>query len=167
MTPRRRLCPKGHDTFETGRDSSYRCKRCKYEAKAAIRKRATEARRREAEAIAAERAAEAAAQEKAAREREARRQRQAQRRRDEEYRRALEAGGVVAANARWERVSDETYDKYGGRYELCQWEDEDDDGNYEGRRCTRRTTGAVYCWKHYRQLERESAKRRREQAGLG
>jgi hypothetical protein len=87
------------------------------------------------------------------------------RRLEREYQRAIAAGGAVAANARWERLYDETYDKYGGRYGLCQWEDEDNDGNYEGRRCTRRTTGAVYCWKHYRQLERESAKRRREQAG--
>jgi hypothetical protein len=107
MTQRRRFCPKGHDTFEVGRDSSYRCKRCKYEAKATTRKRATEARRREAEAIAAERAAVAAAEEKAAREQEARREREAQRRRDEEYRRAIAAGGDVAAEARWERLSDE------------------------------------------------------------
>jgi hypothetical protein len=32
------------------------------------------------------------------------------------YQRALEAGGAVAANARWERLYDETLDKYGGRY---------------------------------------------------
>jgi hypothetical protein len=84
------------------------------------------------------------------------------RRLEREYQRAIAAGGAVAANARWERLYDETYDKYGGRYGLCQWEDEDDDGNYEGRRCTRRTTGGVYCWWHNRQLERESERRRRE-----
>jgi hypothetical protein len=89
------------------------------------------------------------------------REEEAARRREREYQRALATGGAVAANARWERLYDETYDKYGGRYELCQWEDEDDDGNYEGRRCTRRTTD-VYCWRHNRQLERETAKRRRE-----
>jgi DNA-directed RNA polymerase subunit M/transcription elongation factor TFIIS len=155
MAPRRRFCPKGHDTFEVGRDSSYRCKRCKYEAKAATRKLATEARRREAEAIAAERAAVAAAQEKAAREREPRREREAQRRREAEYQRALKVGGDVAAEARWERLYDETLDA--GRYGLCQWAL--DNGQYGA--CTRRTAG-VYCWRHNRQLDRESERRRRE-----
>jgi hypothetical protein len=89
------------------------------------------------------------------------REEEAARRREREYQRALAAGGAVAANARWERLYDETYDKYGSRYGLCQWEDEDDDGNYEGRRCTRRTAD-VDCWRHNRQLERETAKRRRE-----
>ena len=74
---------------------------------------------------------------------------------------AIAAGGAFAANARWERLSEETYDKHGGRYELCQWEDEDDDGNYEGRRCTRRTAD-VYCWRHNRQLNREIEKRKRQ-----
>jgi hypothetical protein len=49
MPPRRRFCPKGHDTFEVGRDSSHRCRRCKLDAKTATRKRASEARRHEAE----------------------------------------------------------------------------------------------------------------------
>jgi hypothetical protein len=89
------------------------------------------------------------------------REEEAARRREREYQQALAAGGAVAANARWERLYDETYDKYGGRYGLCQWEDEDDDGNYEGRCCTRRTAD-VYCWRHNRQLERETAKRRHE-----
>ncbi|HET6792523.1 MAG TPA: hypothetical protein VFI35_13200 [Actinomycetota bacterium] len=56
---------------------------------------------------------------------------------------------------------DETIDKYGGRYDLCQWEDEDANGDFLGRRCTRRTAD-VYCWRHNRQLERESERRRRE-----
>ena len=86
---------------------------------------------------------------------------EAARRREAEYQRAIAAGGAVAANARWERLYDETFDKYGGRYELCQWEDEDADGNYLGRRCTRRTAD-VYCWRHNRQLERETERRRRE-----
>jgi hypothetical protein len=103
-------------------------------------------------------------QEKARAERE-KRDPAAARAREWEYQRAIRTGGAVAANARWERLSDETYDKYGGRYGLCQWEDEDDDGNYEGRRCTRRTTGNVYCRRHMRQLERESERRHREQAG--
>jgi hypothetical protein len=86
----------------------------------------------------------------------------AARRREREYQRAIAAGGAVAANARWEQLYHETYDKYGGRYGLCQWEDEDDSGELLGRRCTRRTTSDVYCWRHNRQLERESDKRRRE-----
>jgi DNA-directed RNA polymerase subunit M/transcription elongation factor TFIIS len=158
MTRRRRFCPNGHDTFEVGRDSSYRCKRCKYEAKAVTRKRATDARRREAEAIAAERAAVVAAEEKAAREQEARREREAQRRREAEYRQALEAGGDTAAEARWERLSDELLDSE-GRYDLCQWPLEN--GRYGA--CTRRTAG-VYCWVHNRQLDRESERRRRAKA---
>ena len=83
------------------------------------------------------------------------------RRLEREYQRAIAAGGAVAANARWERLYDETYDKYGGRYGLCQWEDEDDSGEFAGRRCTRRTTGRVLL-AHNRQLERESERRRRE-----
>jgi hypothetical protein len=154
MTQRRRFCPKGHDTVEVGRDSSYRCKRCKYEAKAASRKRATEARRREAEAIAAERVAAAAAKEKAAREQEARREREAQRRREDEYLRALEAGGDVAAEARWERLYDEALDS--GRHGLCQWALD----NGQPGACTRRTA-SVYCWGHSRQLDRETAARHR------
>jgi hypothetical protein len=38
MTERRQYCPKGHDTFECGRDSSYRCLRCKRESGAAARR---------------------------------------------------------------------------------------------------------------------------------
>ena len=88
---------------------------------------------------------------------------EAARRLEREYQRAISAGGAVAANARWERLSDETLAKYGGRYDLCQWEDEDANGNFLGRRCTRRTAD-VYCWRHNRQLERESERRRREEA---
>jgi hypothetical protein len=149
MTERRRFCPKGHDTYEVGRDSSYRCRACKYEAKSLARKRVSEARRREAEVIAAERAAVAAAEEKAAREQEARLEREAQQRVEEEYQQAIAAGGDIAANARWERLYDETLDKTGSRYGLCQWEL--DSGQYGA--CTRRTSD-VYCAKHSRQAER-------------
>jgi hypothetical protein len=83
------------------------------------------------------------------------------RREERDYQRAIAAGGAVAANARWERLYDETLDKYGGRYGLCQWEDEDGSGHFT-RRCTRRTTADVYCWRHNRQLDRESEKRRRQ-----
>jgi hypothetical protein len=65
------------------------------------------------------------------------------------------------ANARWERLYEETLDATGSRWGLCQWEDEDANGDYLGRRCTRRTAG-VYCGRHNRQLERESERRRRE-----
>lgn len=45
MTERRQFCPRGHDTFKVGRDSSYRCLRCKRESAAAAR----DARRAEEE----------------------------------------------------------------------------------------------------------------------
>lgn len=37
MAERRQFCPKGHDTFVFGRDSSYRCLECKREDAAAAR----------------------------------------------------------------------------------------------------------------------------------
>jgi hypothetical protein len=43
MTERRQFCVHGHDTFLEGRDSAYRCLKCKREAGAAAR----EARRAE------------------------------------------------------------------------------------------------------------------------
>src|SRR5688572_21237108 len=124
MPHRRRFCPKGHDTFEVGRDSSCRCRKCKLDAKTATRKRASEARRHEAEAIATERAAVAAAEEAAAQEEAKRNQEEAKRQTEAEYQSLLTVGGAATANARWERLYDEAYDKYGGRYGLCQWEDE-------------------------------------------
>ena len=60
------------------------------------------------------------------------REEQAARRREREYRQAIAAGGTLAADARWERLYDGTLDKYGGRYGLCQWEDEDDGGQFTG-----------------------------------
>ena len=57
--------------------------------------------------------------------------------------------------------ADETLDKTGGRFGLCQWEDEDREGRYLGPECTRRTDD-VYCARHNRQLDRESERRRRE-----
>jgi hypothetical protein len=38
VTERKRFCVRGHDTFEVGRDSSYRCLRCKAESGAAARR---------------------------------------------------------------------------------------------------------------------------------
>ena len=154
MTSRRRFCPKGHDTFEVGRDSSYRCRRCKLDAKAATRKRAAEIRRREAEAIAAERAAVAAAQEKAAREQTARLEQEAVRRREtgvpnsapgrRRHRSRGEVGAAVRRDARHDRGPPRPM-PMGGQ----------DNGDYLGA-CTRRTA-SVYCWGHNRQLDRESA----------
>jgi hypothetical protein len=83
------------------------------------------------------------------------------RREEREYQRAIAAGGAVAADARWERLYDETLEKYGGRYGLCQWEDEDGSGHF-AHTCTRRTTADVYCWRHNRQLDRESERRRQQ-----
>jgi hypothetical protein len=85
------------------------------------------------------------------------REEEAARREEREYRRAIEAGGNVAATARWWRLYDETLDATGSRWGLCQWALDND----EPGACTRRTAD-VYCWRHNRQLERESAKRRRE-----
>ena len=82
-------------------------------------------------------------------EREAERLRRAER----DYQRAIAAGGDTATAARWERLSDET----GSRYGLCQWAL--DNGEYGA--CFRRTA-SVYCWRHNRQLDRESQRRRRE-----
>ena len=53
MTAKRRYCPKSHDTFEVGRDSSYRCLKCKREAGAAAARvrRAAELAVRDAERL--------------------------------------------------------------------------------------------------------------------
>ena len=67
------------------------------------------------------------------------------RRLEREYQRAIAAGGAVAANARWERLYDETYDKYGGRYGLCQWEDEDDEWGVPRAQSARAARRDVYC----------------------
>jgi hypothetical protein len=144
MTERRRFCPRGHDTFEVGRDSSYRCFVCKRES---------------AVGSAARRNAEAAA---AATEQRERERVEADRRREREkeraYQRAIKAGGRVAAEAKWSRAFDETLDATGGRYELCQWEDEIED-EYT-HTCFNRSTD-VYCAKHNRHLDREIERNRK------
>jgi hypothetical protein len=68
----------------------------------------------------------------------------------------MEAGGDVAAEARWERLYDETLDETESRYGLCQWALD----NGQNGACIRRTAG-VYCWRHSRQVDREAAARRR------
>jgi hypothetical protein len=139
MTKKRQFCPRGHDTFQGGRDAGHRCLQC---------------RREDAEAVAATQAAAAA-------EREAERQRrwdEIDARHEREYQRAIATGGDVAATARWQRLYDETLDATESKWGLCQWALEDG----EPGACTRRTAD-VYCWVHNRQLERESEKRRRSQ----
>jgi hypothetical protein len=138
MTERRRFCPRGHDTFEVGRDSSYRCLVCKRESAIAS------AARRNA-------AAAAAATEQRERER-AEADRRREREEERAYQRAIKAGGRVAAEAKWSRAFEEALDATGSGYELCQWEDEIDD-EYT-HTCFNRSTD-VYCAKHNRQFERE------------
>jgi hypothetical protein len=77
---------------------------------------------------------------------------------EREYQRAIKAGGRVAAEAKWQRLFDETLDATGGRYELCQWEDEIED-EYT-HTCFNRSTD-VYFAKHNRQLDRESQRSRK------
>jgi hypothetical protein len=80
--------------------------------------------------------------------------------RDErEYRRAIEAGGDAAAEAKWQRLFDKTSEK--GRWSLCQWPL----ANGEPGACTNRTAD-VYCAKHNRQLDRESEQQRRRRSEL-
>jgi hypothetical protein len=78
------------------------------------------------------------------------------RRAERDYQRAVAAGGDTAAEAKWQRLYDETLDST-GRYGLCQW----DLANGHPGACTNRT-GNVFCAKHNRQLDRESERRRRE-----
>jgi len=82
------------------------------------------------------------------------------RRLEQDYQAAIRRGGYDAAMARWDRASDETLEKTGSRFGLCQWEDEVD-GEFLGRMCYRRTSD-VYCGVHNRQLERESERDKRE-----
>jgi hypothetical protein len=158
MTGRRRYCLRGHDTDAAGRDSSGRCLVCKREAMWAAR---TPAREAAAAARGQRQAAREAELERLERERiEERRRRQAEadRRREREFQRAIEAGGDVAANARWERLYAQTVDA--GRYSLCQWPL--DSG--EPGACTRRTTVDPFCSHHYRQVDREVERESRQRA---
>ena len=140
MTRKRQFCPNGHDTFQVGRDASKRCLQCKAEdaaAKAALEKQAIAERHAAFERQRAE----------------------IDRRLEQEYQVAIKRGGYDAAMARWDKAYSETNDACGGRYGLCQWEDEVD-GEFIGRMCYRRTTD-VYCAKHNRQLEREIERNRK------
>jgi hypothetical protein len=130
----------------TGRPRTFcsaQCRRANEEV--VVSQRLQEMQRRERERLQAEwQAREKARQAKAER----------------EYQRALRAGGRVAAEAKWERLYDETLDA--GRYGLCQWEEEI--GGEYTHVCLNQTTD-VFCHKHNRQLERESKRRRKETQG--
>jgi hypothetical protein len=85
-----------------------------------------------------------------------RRQAEADRRREREYRKAIAEGGDTAREARWQRASSEALDRNVG---LCQWQNDDD-----VHICFRFESfaGGVYCRVHNRELERETARRRRD-----
>jgi hypothetical protein len=155
VTERRRFCrPKNHDTTILGRDSSGRCLACKREAGRAARwlQIATDRGLREAERHRKQE------EEQTALEAESRRrQEELERRREARYQAAIGRGGVDAAMARWDRADREALEKTGGRYGLCQWEDEVE-GRYMGRVCYRRTAD-VYCRSHDRQLKLEERDR--------
>ena len=104
MTKKKQLCPRGHDSFQGGRDRSGRCLICKAEV-AAAREAAEQAR---------------IADQQAAFER---RQTELDRWRDQEYQATIERGGYDAAMARWDKAYSETLERTG--LGLCQWEDED------------------------------------------
>jgi hypothetical protein len=124
MTARRQFCPRGHDTFVVGRDSSYRCKACKRES-------SNEARwAREAEAQAARHV-----------ELEAR-QAEAARRRKRERARILKAGGPAAK----ELLLHEAFSR--SKRGLCQWAQE----NGHPGACMRPAQN-VYCAKHNRVVD--------------
>jgi hypothetical protein len=143
MTERRQFCPKGHDTFVVGRDSSYRCKRCKLDAG----NEARWAREREAADV---RRAEMVRQ-----------QDEATKRRAAEKKRILKAGGVKAQSL----MESES----GGR---CSWATGEvqitaDPPVLEGKPgiCGRPYEHVgPYCRKHNRLLEQRQAKRKAEQA---
>ena len=138
MTPRREFCPRGHNTFLVGRDSSHRCLQCKREAMADAR----QARLDEEEAIRhAERARWRAEEEKL---------------RKAERAAIMAAGGPAAKelrwNERWVRTLQTTDTS------LCQWAQ----SNGRPGGCFQRTDeGDVYCRKHNNQLDKEQAGYRR------
>ncbi len=135
MTEKRQFCPKGHDTFKEGRDSSYRCIRCKREASRAARTA------REAETYAARRA-----------ELEAR-QAEADKRYAATRRRVLKAGGPAAKQFLWEEVAAEKG--------LCQWTTED---GWRYCMSKAKGIGYIYCARHERVLEERIANQKAERA---
>ena len=136
MTERRQFCPRGHDTFLVGRDSSYRCLQCKRESMADAR----QARLDEEAAIrAAERAAMRAADEK---------QRKAERAR------IIAAGGPAARELRWNERWSRTLQTT--EVSLCQWAQ----ANGRPGGCFQKTD-EVYCRKHNDQLDAKQAEYRR------
>jgi hypothetical protein len=129
MTERRQFCPKGHDTFVVGRDTSYRCLACKRESMAAAR------RARIDEAMAVERAAQKKRWAAADRAREAGR------------RRILRTGGQEALPL----LQQEAWED-----DRCGWEMSLDPPAVCGRKISRKQAeiGNPWCSKHDAELER-------------
>ena len=156
MPPSRRYCaPKGHDVWQTGRDSSGRCLACKREAGRSRRylQIATERGIREAE--------RARRQEEAQAEGHAAFTRQLAERELEQERKLLERirrVGYDGQMAKWERASNEVIEKTGSRFGLCQWQDERPDGEFLPRMCYRRTS-SVYCHLHTRESDKVKEER--------
>jgi hypothetical protein len=121
MTAKRQFCPRGHDTFAGGRDSSYRCIRCKRDAA----RDARDARKAEEDAA---RHAEMVAHQEAMAKREA-----AQRKR------ILRAGGPAAKELLWHEAFVRS------RSGLCQ---EAQENGHPG--ACMRPTQDVYCKRHNR-----------------
>lgn len=138
MTKLKQFCPRGHDTFLNGRDSSHRCRVCK-------REQMWEASRaREAEEWAIRHA-----------------EREAFRAEEEKLRKAeraliIAAGGRPAREARWqERYSRSLQNDGPG---LCQWSEET---GRPGDCFLEAGEYSIYCDKHDRELDKQQAEYRR------
>jgi hypothetical protein len=139
MTERRQWCPRGHDTFLIGRDSSHRCLACKREAMYEARKA------REAEEAAIRHA-----------EREVMRAEE-ERLRKAERARIIAAGGPAAKELRWNERFRRTLQTT--EVSLCQWSQPN--GRPGG--CFQRTEldgDTVYCRKHNDELAKHQAEYR-------
>jgi hypothetical protein len=141
MTEKRQFCPKGHDTFLVGRDSGYRCLKCKRESASIARwARLEEQRAAQAAELEAKRAEEA-------------------KRQAAERKRILKAGGPDAQWLIWNEAYTESLAKDEGG--LCQWQDEVD-GNYLPRQCFQQADEwDVYCAHHNQVLEEQAAARKK------
>jgi hypothetical protein len=139
MTKKRQFCPQGHETFQFGRDSSYRCLECK---------------RLDSQNARAAREAEGAAIRHA--EREAMRAEEARLRKAERAR-IIAAGGPDAKELRWNERFRRTLQTT--EVSLCQWSQ----SNGRPGGCFQRTEldgDTVYCRKHNEELAKHQAEYR-------